>query len=86
MNTKQYQDALKYFYKELTDYIVDPSLGYKKLNFEITGFSKGPGNVVIVNGKLTVKQSTTLNMIDVKDVLRSESIKYFNAEKSPKTL
>ena len=85
-NTKQYSDALNHYYSELSSEIIDPSLKNQKLHFELTGFSKGPGNVLIIHANLVVKQSNSNNIITAKDVLRSRTIEYFNEEKVPKTL
>ena len=36
---------------------MDPALKQQKLSFGITGFAKGPGNILIIKGTLVVKQS-----------------------------
>ena len=65
---------------------MDPALNQQKLSFGITGFAKGPGNILIIKGTLVVKQSHENNEKSVKDKIRSETIQYFENGDNPKTL
>lgn len=65
---------------------MNPGLAEKMLNFTVTGLKKGPGNVLIVEGYLTVRQSHVNNIETVGNLLKKETIKYFEHGKDPKTL
>ena len=65
---------------------MDPALGQQKISFNINGFSKGPGNVLIIKGMLKVRQSHINNEKSVKSAIRVEAIKYFEFGQNPKTL
>ena len=80
------QDGVREFTLELNQFILDPALNQDKLSFNINGFAKGQGNVLLIKGTLVVKQSHASNEKSVKDKIRSETIKYFEYGENPKTL
>ena len=86
MNYYFEQDGVRDFTHELNHNILKPALKDQKLSFTITGFAKGPGNILVIKGVLVVKQSHANNEKFVKDKIRSETIKYFEYGESPKTL
>ena len=80
------QDGVRDFTLELNKFIINPALNQDKLSFNINGFYKGPGNVLVIEGSLVIKQSHINNEKIVKDKIRSETIKYFEYGENPKTL
>ena len=85
-NTKSFKDAVKFFNKEMTNNIIDPALESQKLEFQVNGFKKGPGNVVIVKAILVVKQSHFNNSDTLKKSIRAKTIAYYEQGQHPKTL
>ena len=84
-NSKEFRDKKVEFTNELQEKILQIAFNNSEiLHFEVTGFGKGPKNVVIIEGKLILKQSHIENEEFINSKVKSALAKYFY--ESPKTL
>ena len=84
-NSKEFRDKKEVFRDELSEYIISKAFDTDDVvSFKVTGFKKGPRNVVIVLGSLTLKQSHYNNSELINNKLKSALAKYFY--EGPKTL
>ena len=83
-NSKEFRDKKLEFTKELQQNVIEKAFNTSNvLSFKVTGFKKGPKNVVIILGTLTLKQSHIKNEDMIDQTFRSALAKYFYD--SPKT-
>ena len=82
-NSKEFRDKKDEFKDELSEKIISPAF-MNHVSFKVTGFKKGPRNVVVVLGSLTLKQSHYNNSELINNKLKSALAKYFY--EGPKTL
>ena len=80
-------DKKEEFKDELSEKIISQAFmnpSSEIVSFKVTGFKKGPGNVVIVLGSMILKQSHYNNSDLINNKLKSALAKYFY--EGPKTL
>ena len=86
-NSKEFRDKKEEFKDELSEKIISQAFmnpSSEIVSFKVTGFKKGPGNVVIVLGSMILKQSHYNNSELINNKLKSALTKYFY--EGPKTL